>query len=75
MILKLECKQTDIIREFELVDNPDEWILDNSQYYQEKKITKDKLGNIVNEKIMKPVTKYSYDKYIFRLKQQGYIEL
>jgi len=73
--LKLEGKQTDIIREFKLVDNPNNWILDNAQYYEENKIILDKQGNVTKEKIIGQMSNYRYDKYKYKLEKQGYQEI
>jgi len=73
--LILECERTNIIREFEEVENADKWELNNSKYYQESKITLDKENNILNRKDLKTISQYTYDKYVWKLKQQGYIEI
>lgn len=73
--LKLECEKTNIIREFEETENPDKWELNNSKYYKESKVTLDKDDNILNRKYLKTISQYTYDKYIWKLKQQGYFEI
>lgn len=71
---KFEGKQTDIIRQFIETENTERWILNNEKYYQEKKITIDKNGNVIKEKVLNTMSKYEYDKYIWNLKNKGYKE-
>lgn len=70
--LKLEGKESNIIREF-INLNPIEF---DDKAYDEVKIIEDKNGNIINQKnINNNRSKYSHERYVWKLKQQGYNEI
>lgn len=62
---KLEGKESDVIRQF--IYN------DDIKKFEENKIVIDKLGNILNKKIVGQWNSIQYASYTFKLIQKGYL--